>query len=186
MKRLIAAFTAVALVALGFIVSATPAQAYTVTGYSFWTPSVCVANGSNFLPIGVAAQSWNNQTDLLTLQASNNCVNAGYTPSRRMTITTYSATDGKCFKVTNTEHDSLGRWTNNPIGWININPSYSCTTTDTAVAHYTTQVIGYIMGLMWTNSAGLNSRVMNNTAFSVSNVPYATAYDGNDMDNFYS
>lgn len=122
--------------------------------YKFWPydPAwVCVANGDNGIPIGAAAQSWNNASAGLYLTFSNNCVSAGYTPSTRMTIDTYNAVDGNCTKVTNNTYavgpDGFRRYTNNPIGWVNVNPTQACASTSFRRAHWTTYVIGQIIGL---------------------------------------
>ena len=79
-----------------------PLNSTIFTGYKFWPYApldVCVALGATpaQLPIGAQAQAWNNATYNLRLNAEANCVTAGYSPSTRMTIDSYSAADGSCW-----------------------------------------------------------------------------------------
>lgn len=137
-----------------------------LTGIKFWpyaVANICVANGANELPIGQAAQSWNNATTGLALTFSNNCVNSGYTPSTRMTVDTYDAVDGRCVKLTNTTTsigDTFDRWTNNPIVWVNMNAAQACGSTAFRRAHWTSYGIGRALGAQGLNSSEWANRVM--------------------------
>lgn len=135
------------------------------TGKKFWpyaTANICVAVGDTTIPIGVAAQAWNNASAGVALNAENNCVTAGYSPSTRMTIDTYSAADGRCHKITNSSYavgDTYERWTNNPIGWVNTYYS-SCYGSANARAKSTSTIIGAILGLKTLSGSTWASRVM--------------------------
>lgn len=162
--------------------------------YKFWPydPAwVCVANGDNGIPIGQAAQAWNNASAGLYLDYSSNCVTDGYTPSTRMTIDTYNAVDGVCVKFTNMTYalgsDGFRRYTNNPVGWVNMNPTQGCGSTAFRRAHWTSVAIGFIAGLTLhhDNTTTWDSRVMAyRTQDTVAWPPAST--DGPSMTGLYT
>lgn len=112
---------------------------------------ICVAVGDAYAPIAKMAQAWNNATNSLALSARANCITAGYTPSLRMTIDTYSAQDGQCTKLTNTyisQADSFHRWTGNPlnvVGWVNTYYE-GCYSTSLLRDKWTAIAIGQVLG----------------------------------------
>lgn len=138
------------------------------TGYKFWpyaVADICVAVGDTTIPIGVAAQAWNNASSGVALNAESNCATAGYPPSRRMTIDTYSAADGRCTKLTNTYYstaDTFRRWTGDPanvVGWVN-RYYEGCYSTSTARAKNTSIAIGAALGMATLSGSTWASRVM--------------------------
>lgn len=149
-----------------------------VGDWQFYTGLICMADGDPTANVTEAAQQWNLKFQAVNdgsvtfgITAKNNCVTAGYPPSRRFTIdTAYLPSDSACVRFYNQERDQYGRWTNNPYAIVNTACGYT--------THYISGAIGQIIGARWMNSSGYNSRVMNNTAFSVQNVPYATENDG--------
>lgn len=164
-----------------------------LTSYKFWPydPAwVCVANGDNGIPIAQAAQAWNNASAGLYLDYSSNCVTDGYTPSTRMTIDTYNAADGNCVKVTNDAYavgsDGFRRYTNNPIGWVNVNAAQGCTSTAFRRAHWTSYAIGRIIGLVGhrdVNDTTWDSRVM---AYRTQDtIAWAEPYSGSAITHMY-
>lgn len=143
------------------------------TGYKFWpyaTANICVAVGDTTIPIGVAAQAWNNASVGVALNAENNCITApGYSPSTRMTIDTYSAADGRCTKITNQYYsaaDTFRRWTGSPenvVGWVNTY-YWSCYGTANNRAKSTSTAIGAVLGLATLSGSTWASRVMSLTS----------------------
>lgn len=197
MKKLLIGVLAGLALILG---AAIPAQAAssgatelppTVSGYKFWTGSVCMAVGDTTINAPYLAQVWNNQSSgEIAIQASNNCVTAGYTPSTRFTIDTYSAADGTCGTIKNPDgttnldasyYNGMWRYTNNPVTWVN---TYYSTCTS-HLSHFVSQAIGHVMGLQLLNSTGYNSRVMNNTDWSRANVGSASAPEGTRIAELY-
>jgi hypothetical protein len=204
-KRFLAALVAVAALLTGSLVSTAPASARTVsatewpatiTGYKFWTGSVCMAVGDTTIDALYIAQLWNNVTPgtVMGITASNNCVNAGYTPSTRFTIDTYYANDGTCGSIKNPDgtpaplersyYNGIYRYTNNPVVWVN---TYGgCWSNASRRAHVVSMMIGAVMGLKVLNSSGYNARVMNQTSWSYDNVPYPETYSGTVLGNLYA
>lgn len=146
-------------------------------GNCFWTDELCIMSGDPLIPASAAAQSWNVQAGT-EINYANNCVTAGYLPSRRMTITSYNEADGQCGKFSNQQVDSIGRWTNNPVIWINFYYGSCGSYNEIGLAHMATSYMGVVLGLASTNTVGMSSHVMNQTAWSIRNVPWATIYDG--------
>jgi hypothetical protein len=124
-----------------------------------------VAVGDTTIPIAQAAQAWNNASVGVALNAESNCVTAGYTPSTRMTIDTYSSADGRCTKITNQYYataDTFRRWTGDPanvVGWVN-RYYEGCYSTSNARAKSTSIVIGAVLGLKTLSGSTWASRVM--------------------------
>ena len=165
-----------------------PLNSTIFTGYKFWPYApldVCVALGATpaQLPIGAQAQAWNNATYNLRLNAEANCVTAGYSPSTRMTIDSYSAADGSCWKYTNTSYataDTFRRWTNNPVGWVNLYYE-GCQVNK---YKWTAFVIGHLLGLQHLSGQTWSSRVM---SLSTSTTQYPSAStDGPAVDGLYA
>lgn len=142
------------------------------TGNKFWPyamADICVAVGDTTIPIGVAAQAWNNASAGVALNAEANCVTAGYTPSTRMTIDTYSAADGRCHKITNAYKaagDTFDRWTGSPANVVGLVNRYysSCYGSANARAKSTSTIIGAILGLKTLAGSTWASRVMSLTS----------------------
>jgi hypothetical protein len=201
-KRIIALCLAL-LAGLAVLLPVPPANAQetsvsplpsTLSSYKFWpmytgVPNLtCVAVGDTVIPIGVAAQAWNNATGGATqLDASPNCIAEGYPPSRRMTIDTYSAADGRCYKLTNTYYttaDTWRWWTGNPlnvVGWVN-RYYEGCWSTANLRAKWTSLVIGRILGANELSGSTWASRVMSTTSAVI--YPSAST-DGYDVGNLY-
>lgn len=194
-KRFIATIGALLLGVLALLVPSAPAHAdwnwgvaapakaqleplpsSVFTSYKFWPYTVahiCVAVGDTTIPIGAMAQAWNNASPYgISLTASNNCVNSGYTPSTRMTIDTYSAADGRCYKLTNVDYPSwttsvssngFRLWTNNPVGWVN-RYYEGCWGTALLRQKWTALVEGRILGMKELTGSTWASRVMSTTS----------------------
>jgi hypothetical protein len=202
-RKFVSAVVAFVAMVAGLLAVATPAQAVEqpadINGYKFWTPSVCVEPGSGipddisqqtYYRLAYIAQQWNLRSNgVLKLDYSTDCAADGYTPSRRMVIGTYSgATDGGCLAATNQQTEGLNgfaRWTNSPGMYINRNYQ-NCVYNQTYRDHMVSESIGYLLGLKVLNSTGYNSRVMNNTAWSLSNVPLPDVYSGQRVAEIYS
>lgn len=188
MKYRIAVLLAALCTVLGLTFSAAPAQARLdagplpipqslLTSYKFWPYAgarsggvqVCVAVGDTVAPIGAMAQAWNNATFGLALDASNNCVTDGYSPSLRMTIDTYSAADGTCYKLTNVgggfyaSADSFRRWTSNPVGLVN-RYYEGCWSTALLRQKWTAIVIGRLLGAAELHGSQYDGRGMSVTS----------------------
>jgi hypothetical protein len=191
---------ALALIGTLLFASALPSRAAVTNDapflntFKFWSPSLCMAIGDTGLNAAVSAQSWNNATGgKLAITASNNCVNAGYPPSRRFTIDAYNGSTSNCTLLTDRNGDVFnpagdataigGNWVynDNPIIWINRN----CWGSIFSQRHFTTQGIGQVLGLERLNSNSYQYRVMNNTAFSRENVEYADLASGAVLDRLY-
>lgn len=180
--RMLAALT---LVATLFGASALPAHANDapyLNSFAFHSPVLCVAIGDFDIEAPELAQAWNVQSgSVLKITARNNCVTAGYPPSRRFTIDTYAGSTSRCTVVTNKYSQTLGfgtdvvavggqwQYTDNPILYVNRN----CYSTFAARRHWVSAGYGYILGLDDLYSEALNSRVMNHTAWSIRNVDTA-------------
>jgi hypothetical protein len=185
-KKFLALVAGLALL-LGGLVAIQPAQAKqeapaavtaTVAPYAIYSsykmtphwypdvPTICVAVGDLNIPISASAQAWNNASVGFGLQASGNCVTAGYEAWRRMTIDTFNDPNwGSCFKITNAfvtgtygTYQTMRYHTQNPVGLVNT--AYNCTSTATGRAHWTSMVIGIIMGLKRLDGASWAGRVM--------------------------
>ena len=204
-KFFIAMVMAIAILFAGVATSVAPAQATSaavtqataqpadINGYKFWSPSICVdgsaINGS-YYRVAYIAQQWNIRAQgALALDYENDCAAAGYPPSRRMVIGTYTnATDGKCLTITNAGtagYNGFARWTDGPGAYINLYGS-NCVYNQTFRDHVVSNAIGYLLGLQVLNSSGYNSRVMNSTAWSWSNVPLPDINSGDTLFNIYS
>lgn len=203
MKKRITALCLALLLGLLALLPAGPAQARTQTtvlplpstlsSYKFWPmfedqKLICVAVGDTVIPIAAAAQSWNNATGGATrLDASANCLVDGYPPSRRMTIDTYSAADGQCYKLTNQNYvtdDTWRWWTGDPlnvVGWVN-RYYEGCWSTSALRTKWTSLVIGRVLGANALSGSTWASRVMSTTSAVI--WPSAST-DGNDVGNLY-
>lgn len=180
MKRLFAAL----VVALGILVGvAAPASAALppdVSGDKFWTGHVCVGSTLNqtTYPVGAMAQAWNlaisDAGNLVALDFETDCAAAGYTPSRRMVIGTYNNPSiESCFYLTNGNRvavNGMFLWEDGPGIYINVGRP-NCIDSANRRKHVVSAAIGRLLGLTHLTSAGWNSRVMNNTAWSFDNVP---------------
>lgn len=195
-RRLLLAVVAVVAVTTASAVPANASCGPLADSRKFWTDSVCMAIGATDIEAPYLAQQWNNRAGW-AIQASNNCVTAGYPPSRRFTIDTYYSVNGPCWYILGpdggnpTVHDpngGLGPWwnyTNNPVLWMN----YRCLAGypgSIQARHVVSAGIGNIMGMGVLNSSGYNSRVMNMTSWSQLNVPVATTYDGSVGEMIYN
>jgi len=183
MRKIIASVVAVLTMLVAGLVVAQPASANEngpdIGDWQFYTGLVCMADGAPEYNVAEAAQQWNIRTNAADpdinfgISAKNNCVTAGYPPSRRFTIDViHDSSVTWCIAYGNQERDQYGRWTNNPYALVN--DKATCPN----VNHYISQAIGLIMGLRTLNSTGYNSRVMNNTSWSIANVSYPGEYDG--------
>jgi hypothetical protein len=162
------------------------------SGNKFWTGSLCVQsplNPTNY-PVAAAAQQFNLQTGSpLAINFRADCAAAGYTPSRSFTITTYSNANGPCISFLNGEralYNGMWRWTNHPVAAINTYPSNNCVASLDRKRHVVSMAIGWLLGLQIQNSAGWNSRVMNQTQYSYDNVPWATPIEGDRLWSIYT
>lgn len=185
-KIFMSLLAAVAILFGGLVATTAPASANVngpdVGDWQFYTGLVCMADGAPEYNVAEAAQQWNIRTNAADpdvtfgITAKNNCVTAGYAPSRRFTVDVIHDTSVSwCISYGNQERDQYGRWTNNPYALVN--DKAECPNTN----HYISQAIGLIMGLRTLNSTGYNSRVMNNTSWSIANVSYPGVYDGTAM-----
>lgn len=185
MKRTIVVVLAALALMAGFAV---PASAQTlppdVTNRKFWSPLICIDGSSingDYYQVAVIAQKWNIASDsTVKFDYSTDCAADGYPPSRRMVVGLYNGTaaDG-CLLVTNNQtafYNGAYRWTNGPGFYIN--KQNACIGTQTRRNHVVSLVTGYALGLAALNSAGYNSRVMNQTAWSYDNVPYPDSKSG--------
>ena len=187
MKRLLTVLLAALTLLAGVAFPAHANDAPYLNSFKFWSPVLCMAIGDFDIEAPELAQAWNVQSGhVLKITARNNCVTAGYPPSRRFTIDTYSGSTSRCFVVTDKNTQTLdfgtdvvangGTWqyVDTPILYVNRN----CYNTFAARRHYTSAGIGSILGLATLNSSGLNSRVMNMTDWSIRNVDTADVYSG--------
>jgi hypothetical protein len=188
------------LVAALLFATALPSQASVTSdgpflnSFKFWSPSICMAIGDTGLNAAPLAQAWNSQTPgQLAITASNNCVTAGYPPSRRFTIDAYNGATSKCLILTDRSGNAFdpagdatasgGHWVynDNPMIWVNRN----CYGTLAARDHYASAGIGQILGLATLNSPGNDSRVVNMTDWSIRNVTSADPYSGAVLGRLY-
>lgn len=176
-----------------------PAQAATLppdaNGYKFWSPYVCVdgsAINGDYYRVAYIAQQWNIRSGYnLHLDYEDDCVAAGYPPSRSMVIGSYTNnTDGYCLTFTNQQTEGYGgfaRWTNRPGAYVNFGgPGTPCIQNQTYRDHIVSEAIGYLIGLKMLNSTGYNSRVMNGTTWSWQNVPLPDVNSGSTVANIYT
>lgn len=204
MKRLFALLVAVAALLTGALVSTAPASAYiydpAISGWKFWSASpslspsgICVdgsAINGPYYQVAYKAQQWNVVigNDVVALNYRTDCVAAGYPPSRRMVIGTYSnSTDGLCRLVTNTaaaEYNGFNRWTAGPGSYINT-ANANCIGTQARRDHQVAAAIGELLGLSVHNSSGWNSRVMNETTYSRENITSPTVVEGQKLREVY-
>lgn len=193
MRRIIALALASLAVIAGLSVTTATANESSLpavyNGKKFWSGELCVAIGDLDAPIAYAAQQVNLKTSELAINARNNCVTSGYPPSRRFTVdTAYSPYSSECVLFGNTSttySNGFNLWTNNPIAFINTSAAAECWNTTAQRQHYTSQAIVYLLGLQKLNSSGWNSRVMNNTDYSVNNVPWITSNEGLNLTGLY-
>ena len=187
-RRLILAVVAVVAVTTASAVPANASCGY-VNYIKFWTHSICMAIGDTGIEAPAMAQQWNVQGGM-AIQAANNCVTAGYSPSRRFTIETYDG-GNECWKVLGPNgaqpalDSGVGGWwryTNNPVLWLN----RGCFASVAARRHYVSAGIGSVIGLASMNSSGMNSRVVNMTTWSILNVPTADPYSGDLAESIYN
>lgn len=179
-----------------------PIPTATLTSAKFWPVApradICVAVGATSIPIGASAQLWNNATfGALGLNAAGNCTTErdasghyGYPPSRRMTIDTYSAADGRCVKFTNVSpyptyfayNDTYTQWTNNPVGWVNTYYA-SCVGSSLLRQKMTSIAIGFLLGARILSGPSWDGRGMSLTSEIYG--PSANT-DGNDVGKLYN
>jgi hypothetical protein len=159
-----------------------------VNGCKFYTKAVCVdgsAINGTYYRVAAIAQQWNIQGNVeLTYQ--DDCVAAGYTPSRRMVVnTSHGGSAGSCLTWTNTQasvSQGMARWTNGPGAYVNVdNPS--CVSGQTRRDHAVSMAIGWLLGASTLNSSGWASRVMYSGNFSLIGTP--TAADGGNVYQIY-
>lgn len=195
MKRFLAALVAVAALLTGAIGGIAPASATgeppEVRGTKFWSTSICVdGSGINgaYYRVAYEAQLWNNATTSIALDYSDDCAADGYPPSRRMVIGGYNnPNDPYCTAYANTEsvyYGGMRRWTNGPAIYLNLAQT-SCFNSQAKRDHLVGQSIGHILGLTILNSSGYNSRIMNNTAWSMENIVAPDIYSAQLIDNIY-
>lgn len=174
--------------------SATVAIPADASGYKFWSPDICVdgsaINGS-YYRVAYLAQQWNIKSgNNVHLNYEDDCAAAGYPPSRRMVVGTFSSdTIGNCLTQTNYQtegYHGFARWTNGPGVYINIGSGGACVQNQNYRDHIVSAAIGWLLGLKPLNSAGYNSRVMNNTTWSFNNVPLPDLNSGSTLANIYT
>jgi len=195
------AFVALFALLLGLLtMGGAPAQA-AVSGqpwpadtshYKFWSKSICVdgsAINGPYYRVAYIAQQWNLKAPGLALDYEDDCAAAGYPPSRRMVIGIYdNPSDYNCLRLTNGGADFYNgayRWTDGPGHYINVGQP-TCIQDQTHRDHIVSEAIGVLLGLRVLNSAGYNSRVMNNTEFSWLNVPLPDSYSGARLVDIYN
>ena len=200
MKRFLSALIAVAALLTGALASAAPASAYAphpadINGYRFWTGSICVdgsAINGPYYRVAYIAQQWNlrvGNTSVLALDYEDDCAAAGYPPSRRMVIGSFSNGNQQgCFLATNqgsSPYNGMNRWTQGPGIYINFAET-GCINSQVRRDHTVSIAIGTALGLRIMNSTGYNSRVMNTTDFSWDNVPLPDAASGQRLWEIYT
>lgn len=179
------------------LVAATPAQAYiydpAINGRKFASTAVCVdgsAINGQYWRVAYIAQQWNLKagTDVLKLDYEDDCAAAGYPPSRRMVIGTFSnVSEQGCIYLVNqqtSKYNGFDRWTNGPGAYINL-AHIDCNNGQNSRDHWVSLAIGWHLGLLAHDSAGWNSRVMNQTDWSIYNVPLPTAAEGQKVREIY-
>jgi hypothetical protein len=200
-KRIILALVASLAVLIGGTLPASAAPGFPVTHWRFWSSDICMAIGDTSLNAGAIAAKWNAQS-IVNIHTANNCVTAGYPPSRRFTIDTinrpydacafaadingYMLTPGTGDGNDNPNNPDLEYlYSNNPRAYVNTNSK--CVDDHTNVRiHYVSMAIGMVLGLDSTNSTGYNSRVMNLTDYSLHNIPYPDANSGGLLNLLYT
>lgn len=200
MRRIILALAASLAVLIAGTLPASAAP-LPVTHWRFWSNDICMAIGDASLNAGAIAAKWN-AVSYVNIRSANNCVTAGYPPSRRFTIDTKNAPYEACAFATDIDGNALlpgtgdGNdnpnnpdleylYSNNPRAWLNTNSK--CTDDHANVRiHYISAAIGSVLGLARTNSSGYNSRVMNMTDYSTHNVPYPDANSGGLLNLLYT
>lgn len=200
-KRMFAGLMALAMLLTSTIITDGSAHAYSAPDPSvygnvrFWSGNICMSVGDTSIEAAYNAQVWNNATKNVSITASNNCVTAGYPPSRRFTITTFYDRQAYCTDVSGvngrgTDYSWDGpvngwlRYTNNPVVWINRACSgYAIGSTQ--LRHYVSQGIGLVLGLRVHDSDAWNSRVMNQTLWSAENVPGPNAAEAKIVSDVY-
>jgi hypothetical protein len=191
-------FGAAVAMVLGF--GTAPAQAaephpLDINGVRFWSGKICVdgsaINGRNWR-VGYIAQQWNLRvadTNVLALDYADDCVAAGYPPSRRMVIGTFSNPNyGECLLPTNKatdEHNGMSRWTKGPGMYINVGIS-GCFSTQNRRDHNVSSAIGWLLGLTEINSPDSKlDRVMNQTTQTLDNIPLPDPVSGQRVKEIY-
>jgi hypothetical protein len=173
--------------------AATPAQAAAlpadITGLRFWTGDLCIDGStidSSAYRVGYIAQQWNlrvGNPSALSLHYEDDCIAAGYPPSRRMVIGKVNKpSTAFCQLSENTTpdddtdtHNGWKRWTHGPIVTINIGRA-DCVGSQARRDHFISSAIGGLLGLQGFESKGWDSRVMNDTDFSMDHVPLPDVY----------
>lgn len=198
MKKFFLAIAAILTLLMGSAVGVLTASATPIPPdaanppFKFWTPNVCIdgsaINGSTY-QVAYLAQQWNLKTTTLGLDYSNDCALDGYAPSERMVVGTFNNPNvGGCYTVTNGQgsfYNGWYRYTNGPGVYINV-AHPSCISSQARRDHLVSMVIGGMLGLQPLNSAGYNSRVMNQTAWSYDNVTVPDQNSANTLDAIYS
>lgn len=139
-----------------------------MTGIRFWTGAVCVdgsgINGPNYR-VAYIAQQWNLKVNhtAFALNYEDDCAAAGYPPSRRFVVGTYSnPSDIDCLTATNTAssyYNGMYRWTSGPGIYINAALT-GCVGSQAYRDHEVSSAIGFAMGLKTLQGNGWDSRVM--------------------------
>ena len=194
-RRLLLAVVAVVAVTTASAVPANAACA-PVDSKKFWTHRVCMAVGDTTIEAPYLAQQINIKGGM-QIQAANNCVSLGYTPSRRFTIDLYYDSSGPCWTVlgpnggivqVDSPTNGAGPWwnyVNNPVLWVNERclPGHPGST---QARHNVSAAIVNLLGVGVTNSSGWNSRIHNMTAWSQLNVPVADSNTGDLLESIYN
>lgn len=200
MRRIILALVASLAVLIGGTLPASAAP-LPVTHWRFWSGDICMAIGDTNLNAGYIAGKWSAVSGYkVNIRAANNCVTLGYPPSRRFTLDTISKQYEPCAFVTNIDGYSLQPnrdgnknpnnadgeylYSNNPRAYVNVNPS--CQYWPDFRAHFASQAVGKLLGLDDTNSSGYNSRVMNNTQYSIVNIEWPDNPSGALLSQLYA
>lgn len=201
MKRIfLALFAALAVLVAGTLPASAVQQP--VTWWRFWSPEICMKIGDTSLNAGSIAAEWNQRSGgVLKIVSANNCVTAGYPPSRRFTISTISNANMPCAYVANIDgyqllpnrdgnnmggaNEGTYLYSNNPRAYVNYH-SHCSGVYPAYVQHMTSAAVGGILGLAQTNSSGYNSRVMNMTTYSIENVYRPDKNSGALLNRMYS
>lgn len=207
MKRALIALAAVGATILGAVAPAQAAvdrvavdQPADVSGFRFWTGSDLCVDGSGingpYYRVAYIAQQWNlrvGNTGILALNYDDDCIAAGYPPSRRMVIgIVNNPSYTLCQMGVNTTpgvdtdtYNGMERWTHGPAVYINIGQPY-CVSSQARRDHQVSSAIGGLLGLQGFDSPAWNSRVMNETDFSLDNVPLPDVYSSQRVREIYS
>lgn len=194
-RRLLLAVVAVVAVTTASAVPASAACA-PVDSRKFWTYSLCMAVGDTTIEAPYLAQQINIRGGM-AIQAANNCVTAGYPPSRRFTIDMYYSANGPCWYIlgpdggqptVDSPTNGVGPWwnyTNNPVLWVNERclPGHPGSI---QARHNVSAALVNLLGVGITNSSGYNSRIHNMTAWSQLNVPVTDANTGGLLESIYN